>query len=68
MNLDLRLAKDLRFGPVGFTVSADVFNVLNRNTELQRNVTSNSAFRTQQNRIFELLSPRVIRLGARLTF
>lgn len=68
MNLDLRLAKDLRFGPVGFTVSADVFNVLNRNTELQRNVTSNSAFRTQQNRITELLSPRVFRLGARFTF
>ena len=68
MNLDLRLAKDLRFGPVGFTLSADVFNVLNRNTELQRNVTSNSAFRTRQNQITELLSPRVIRLGARLTF
>jgi len=68
LNLDLRLAKDLRLGPVGFTVSADVFNVLNRNTELQRNVTSGASFRTQQNRITEILSPRVFRLGARLTF
>lgn len=68
MNIDLRLAKDIRLGPVGFTVSADVFNILNRNTMLQRNVTSNAAFSTQQNRITELLSPRVIRLGARLTF
>jgi hypothetical protein len=68
MNLDLRLAKDIRLGPVGFTVSADVFNVFNRNTELQRNVANASNTGTAQNRISELLSPRVIRLGARLTF
>jgi hypothetical protein len=70
-NLDLRLAKDLRFGPVGLTVSADVFNVLNRNTELQRNVALASNTNTatsKQNQITELVSPRVIRLGARLTF
>ena len=74
--LDLRLAKDIRMGPVGLTVSADVFNVFNRNTVLQRNVASTSATNynpgsptsTQQNRITELISPRVIRLGARLTF
>ena len=65
-NLDLRLAKDLRFGPAGITLSADVFNVLNSNTELQRNV---DILRTSgQHRITEVLSPRVFRLGARLTF
>ncbi len=37
-SLDLRLAKDFRFANrVGFTLSVDAFNVLNRNTVLQRN-------------------------------
>jgi hypothetical protein len=66
-SLDLRLAKDFRFGPAGVTVSADVFNVLNANTVLQRQMdyrrTQNS-----QHQITEVLSPRVFRLGARLTF
>jgi hypothetical protein len=66
-NLDLRLAKDLRFGPAGITLSVDVFNVLNSNTELQRNLDYRRTT-TQQNRITEVLSPRVFRLGARLTF
>jgi hypothetical protein len=74
--LDLRLARDLRLGPVGLTISADVFNVFNRNTVLQRNVASGIDTNDDpddptfavQNRITELLSPRVIRLGARLTF
>ena len=68
MSVDLRLAKDLHLGPVGVTISADAFNIFNRNTELQRNVTSASDFRDKQNQITEVLSPRVIRLGARLTF
>jgi hypothetical protein len=64
--LDLRLAKDFRFGPAGVTLSADMFNVLNSNVELQRNV---DILRTSgQHRITEVLSPRVFRLGARLTF
>jgi len=65
MNLDLRLAKDFRFGPVGTTLSVDVFNVFNEQTILQRNTRLNIA---SGNRITELQSPRVIRLGARLTF
>jgi hypothetical protein len=66
MNLDLRLAKDIRFGPAGLTLSVDLFNALNENTELQRNV---DILRTSgQHRITEVLSPRVFRVGARLTF
>ncbi|HUR83093.1 MAG TPA: TonB-dependent receptor [Thermoanaerobaculia bacterium] len=65
-SLDLRLAKDIRFGPAGITLSVDAFNVLNSNTVLQRNV---DYLRTsQQHRITEVLSPRVFRVGARLTF
>ena len=64
-NLDLRLAKDFRFSGVGFTLSADVFNVLNENTELQRFTRLNNA---RKNEITETQSPRVFRVGARLTF
>jgi hypothetical protein len=71
-NLDLRLAKDFRFGPVGTTFSVDVFNVLNDQPVLQRQTRlgfapSNPAASTP-NAITELQSPRIIRLGARLTF
>lgn len=66
-NLDLRLAKDLRFGPAGVTLSVDVFNVLNADTTLQRNLDYRRTT-TQQHRVTEILSPRVFRLGARLTF
>ncbi|HYI12564.1 MAG TPA: carboxypeptidase regulatory-like domain-containing protein [Thermoanaerobaculia bacterium] len=64
-NLDLRLAKDFRFGPAGLTVSVDMFNVMNEQTILQRNTRMGIA---SGNRITELVSPRVFRLGARLTF
>ena len=63
--LDLRLAKDLRFGGVGLTVSADVFNVLNNDNILQRNTRLAVA---NGNRVTEIVSPRVFRFGARLTF
>lgn len=72
--LDLRLAKEIRFKAVGLTLSIDGFNVLNANTVLQRNVTQlNSAPNSTKplasaNRITEVLSPRVFRLGARFTF
>ncbi len=63
--LDLRLAKDLRFSGIGLTISADVFNVLNNDNVLQRNTRLGVS---SGNRITELVSPRVVRLGARLTF
>lgn len=72
--LDLRLAKEFRFRAVGFTVSVDAFNLLNSNTVLQRNVNqlnaaaNSTALSTTSNRITEVLSPRVFRLGARLSF
>jgi hypothetical protein len=65
-NLDLRLAKDLRvMGGVGVTLSIDAFNIFNNQTVLQRNTRLGIA---SGNRITELMSPRVFRLGARLTF
>jgi hypothetical protein len=64
-NLDVRLAKNLRFGRGGAVITADLFNALNSNTELlrQRNVTS-----TQFRLLTDNLSPRILRLGLRLNF
>jgi hypothetical protein len=72
--LDLRLAKDVRFGGVGVTLSVDAFNVLNQNTILQRNVGQLNAsagspnLSSTNNRIVEVLSPRIFKVGARLSF
>ncbi len=64
-NLDLRLAKNFKFGRAGAVITADLFNVFNSNTELlrQRNVTS-----TQFRLLTDNLSPRILRLGVRLNF
>ncbi|HSP16478.1 MAG TPA: carboxypeptidase regulatory-like domain-containing protein [Thermoanaerobaculia bacterium] len=79
LEVDARLAKDIRVSRVGLTISADVFNILNSHTILQRNTRLGTNTRNELydpvarptragNRITEIQSPRVIRLGARLTF
>ena len=72
--LDLRLAKDIRVYRGGaLTLSIDAFNILDNRTILQRDVTrlnsnnTGSPFATS-NRITEMQSPRVFRLGARVSF
>jgi Carboxypeptidase regulatory-like domain len=64
--VDLRLAKDLRFNRVGLTLSVDAFNILNSQTVLQRDVRRLQL--ASSNHITELQSPRVFRLGARFNF
>ena len=64
--LDLRAAKDFRFfNRVGVTISADLFNAPDQRTILQRNTDLNT---TTFGRITELQSPRVWRLGAKVSF
>jgi len=66
VNLDLRLAKDFRIaGVAGLSLSVDAFNVLNKRPILQRVGDTSS---DTLNQIEEIQSPRVLRLGARLTF
>jgi hypothetical protein len=63
--VDLRVEKEFTFSDFGLTLGADVFNVLNESYVLQRQgvlARNNSDFVT------EILSPRVVRLGARLSF
>ena len=63
--LDLRAAKDFRFfNRVGVTLSADLFNVPNQRTVLQRQTDLAASF----GNITELQSPRVWRFGARINF
>ncbi len=73
VNLDLRLAKEFRLGGLaGLSLSLDAFNVLNKRPILQR-VGDTSTYDQSQlagglGNIEELQSPRVLRLGVRLTF
>lgn len=64
--LDLRAAKDFRFmNRVGLSLIADLFNAPNKRAILQRQTDFSTG---AGNRIIEMQSPRVWRLGARLTF
>jgi len=69
-SLDLRLAKDFKFRGIGLEVGVDAFNITNERTILQRNSTlvNRDAPSGSRNRITELQSPRIFRVGARLTF
>jgi hypothetical protein len=62
---DLRIDKTLAFGTTKILASMDIFNVFNQNTVLAINRTQNSA---TANVIKNILAPRVIRFGARITF
>ena len=64
-SLDLRLDKDFEFGDWGLTLSIDAFNLLNEGTVLQRERNLGGS---QPNFVDETLSPRVFRLGLRLSF
>jgi hypothetical protein len=64
-NLDLRLAKNLKFGTRNLVLSIEGFNVFNSNTELNRNVNASSA---TFNRLEEITAPRIVRVGARFSF
>jgi hypothetical protein len=64
-DLDLRLAKNLRIQRVNLVLAADVFNVLNAGTVLQRNRNLGSAVFDS---IAEIISPRILRIGVKFQF
>lgn len=63
--IDLRIEKEFKFNQVGLTIGADVFNVTNQGTVLQRNLRLRQA---TSDRVQEVVSPRIFRLGARLSW
>jgi hypothetical protein len=64
-NLDLRAAKSFRLARTNLEVIADLFNVLNANTELVRNRNAGS---TSFDQLQQILSPRILRFGIRVGF
>ncbi|HXB57768.1 MAG TPA: carboxypeptidase regulatory-like domain-containing protein [Vicinamibacteria bacterium] len=64
-DLDLRLAKNVKLGGAAVTFSAEAFNIFNANTVLQVNRQVNTG---TFGRINEIMSPRIVRVGARLSF
>jgi hypothetical protein len=60
--LDLRVDKDFTFRDFGFTLGVDVFNALNEPYVLQRQLVLG---RPSSDHVFEVLSPRIVRLGVR---
>jgi hypothetical protein len=71
---DLGISKIVTVGPLNVTLMADVFNVLNRNTVLQRTpriydpAGSSTASNFNDNLIYEQQSPRIWRFGVRMSF
>jgi hypothetical protein len=63
--LDLRVEKEFSLSDFGLTLGVDVFNALNESYVLQRQglLAKNNA-----DHVLEIVSPRVFRLGARLSF
>jgi hypothetical protein len=62
--VNLRAEKEFSFSNVGLTVGVDVFNALNESYVLQRQGVLD---RGNSGHVLEVLSPRVFRLGARLS-
>jgi hypothetical protein len=71
-NLDLRVGKDIPIAHAAtLNISLDAFNVLNERTVLDRNTLLDvgaNGTGPLYNHITTLMSPRVLRLGARITF
>jgi hypothetical protein len=63
--VDARVEKEFTFSDFGLTLGVDVFNVFNEAYVLQR---QHRLSQSTSNNVTEILSPRVIRLGARVSF
>jgi hypothetical protein len=62
--IDLRLEKEFVVRDIGFTVGADLFNATNESFVLQRN---GRLRRANSDHVLEIVSPRVVRFGVRLS-
>ena len=64
-NIDFRIARNTKMGKVTLTPSLELFNALNNDVVLSR---ARNAGASTFNRIEEVVSPRILRIGARLSF
>jgi hypothetical protein len=67
-SLDVRVEKAFRFGRTNMMFDADVFNVTNSATVLGRQYDTTRTGNTGFNRVLEIMNPRILRLGLRITF
>ena len=75
-DVDLRLAKNIKLGSTAVTLSAEAFNVANNNLVLSRFRFANSGSFTSAiagaepglGRVEGVVSPRIVRFGARFSF
>jgi hypothetical protein len=63
--VDVRIGKRLKAGPVTMNFDVDMFNLLNKSTDLGREYRYTSANYTL---VREIMQPRILRLGLRLQF
>ncbi|HSS49366.1 MAG TPA: hypothetical protein VLX28_10500, partial [Thermoanaerobaculia bacterium] len=63
--IDARIEKEFSFSDFGLTLGVDCFNLFNQSYVLQRN---NRLAQSSSDNVREIVSPRVLRLGARLSF
>jgi hypothetical protein len=68
--VDFRVEKELMFSPFSLTLGVDMFNAFNQSYVLQRQtvIADNGQPVSNGSFVTEILSPRVFRLGARLSF
>jgi hypothetical protein len=67
VDVDGRIEKEFTFQDFGLTLGVDCFNLLNESFILQKRARLRGAF-VNQGDVFEVLSPRIFRFGARLSF
>jgi hypothetical protein len=63
--VDARIEKEFNFSDVGLTIGVDCFNLFNEAYVQQRQLSLTSS---QRNYVREVTSPRILRLGARISF
>jgi len=63
--VDARVEKEFSFSDFGLTLGVDVFNLFNESYVLQRN---NRLGQATSDNVREITSPRIYRLGARVSF
>ena len=63
--IDMRVDKNFTFGRMKVAGSLDIFNLMNSNTILAQRRTQNA---TNANQVSQILAPRVLRIGVRVTF
>jgi hypothetical protein len=67
IDVDGRIEKEFTFQDFGLTLGVDCFNLLNESFILQKRARLRNPF-INQGDVFEVLSPRIFRFGARLSF